>query len=251
MASKLTLIDTSIHGPRLGELHFLSGSVTQRNINHIVDYTGFFRDESGNTKYTSVENFDAEAWFESDSSNAGTLTTNYLAYNGATVQPRLQISRSFAGPPNQSFFVVRYTLTNSATETITFNILDMVHLNNLDASKNVHAWYDAGNCALIADMTASGQFFLFLGALDPVDGHQTANDSDTSTSSATVSGWCSFNANGTLMNNNDVQTSNVDLAFNKRLTVDPGQSQSVHFYIGICETQADANAAIAAARASA
>jgi hypothetical protein len=137
MASNLTLIDTSIHGPRLGELHFLSGSAAQRNINHIVDYTGFFRDESGNTKYTNVENFDAEAWFESDSSNAGTLTTNYLAYNGATVQPRLQISRSFAGPPNQPFFVVRYTLTNPATESITFNILDMVHLNNLDASKNV------------------------------------------------------------------------------------------------------------------
>jgi hypothetical protein len=47
-----------------------------------------------------------------------------------------------------------------------------------------------------------------------------------------------------------VQTPDVDLAFNKRVTVAPGQSQSVHFYIGICETQADADAAIAAARAS-
>jgi GH15 family glucan-1,4-alpha-glucosidase len=250
MAGKLTQIDTSMRGPCLGELHYLSGSAAQRNVNHIVDYTGFFRDESGGTNYTQVQNFGVEAWFESDPSNAGTLTTNYLAYSGATVQPRLQICRSFAGPPNQPFFVVRYSLTNPTPASITFNILDQVHLNNLDPTQNLHAWYDATNNALIADMTASGQFFVVLGALDPVDGYQAGNDADSSTSSPTVAGWYSFDANGTLMNNTDIQTPNVDLAFNKRLTVAPGQSQSVHFYIGICETQADANAAIAAARAS-
>src|SRR5580658_6412529 len=75
MAGKLTQIDTSMRGPCLGELHYLSGSAAQRNVNHIVDYTGFFRDESGGTNYTQVQNFGVEAWFESDPSNAGTLTT--------------------------------------------------------------------------------------------------------------------------------------------------------------------------------
>jgi len=37
---------------------------------------------------------------------------------------------------------------------------------------------------------------------------------------------------------------------NKRVTVDPGQTQAIHFYFAVCETQVDANSAIAAARAS-
>src|SRR5215469_12655976 len=250
MAGKLTQIDAATRGPCLGELHCLSGSVAQRNVNHIFDYTGLFRDENGNNKYNQVQNFNVQAWFESDSSNAGTLTTNYLNYAGAAVQPSLQISRCFAAPPNQPFFVVRYTLANPTGASVTFNILDQVHLHNVNSSENVHAWYDATNNALIADMTASGQFFVVLGALDPVDGYQAGNDTESSTMSPTVGGWYSFDANGTLMNNKDVQAPDVDLAFNKRVTVAPGQSQSVHFYIGICETQADADAAIAVARAS-
>jgi GH15 family glucan-1,4-alpha-glucosidase len=250
MAGKLTQIDRSKRGPRLGELHYLRGSLARRGVNQIIDYTGFFRDESGNTKYTKAENFDSQAWFESDAANAGTLTTNYLTYDGAAVQPRLQISRSYVGPPNQPFFVVRYTLTNPTAASITFNVLDQVHLNNLDLGKNVHAWYDAANNALIADMTASGQLFIVLGALEPVDGYQVGNDGVSSTSSATVAGWYSFDANGTLMNNADLRAADVDLAFNKRITVAPGQTQLLHFYIAVCETQADANSAIAAARSS-
>jgi GH15 family glucan-1,4-alpha-glucosidase len=250
-AAKLSQVDTSIAGPRLGELHYLRGSLARRAVNQIVDYTGFFRDESSNTTYTHAENFDSEAWFESGAANAGTLTANYLTYHGAAQQPRLSISRSFAGPPNQPFFIVRYTLTNPTVEGITFNVLDQVHLNNLDSSKNVHAWYDAAQNAFIADMTASGQLFIVLGALQPTDGFQAANNGDTSTQSPTVAGWCSFDANGTLKNNADVRAGDVALAFNKRLTVAPGASVSIYFYLGVCETQADANAAIAAARASA
>lgn len=249
-AGKLTQTDPSEHGPCLGELHYLRGSFGRRTVNQIIDYTGFFRDESDNIKYTSVENFDSQAWFESDVANAGTLTTNYLTYKSAAVQPRLQISRSYAGPPNQPFFVVRYALTNPTNASITFNILDQVHLNNLDISKNVHAWYDAANNAFIADMTASGQLFLVLGALQPVDGYQVGNDRDSSAASATVGGWFSFDGNGTLKNNADLVAPDVDLAFHKRITVDPGQTQVIHFYIAVCETQADANSAMAAARAS-
>src|SRR5262245_8505914 len=73
MAGELTQVDNAKRGPCLGELHFLSGSVAQRNVNHIVDYTGFFRDETGNNKYTEVQHFAVQAWFENGSDSAGTL----------------------------------------------------------------------------------------------------------------------------------------------------------------------------------
>jgi GH15 family glucan-1,4-alpha-glucosidase len=250
MAGKLTQIDPSRSGPRLGELHYLQGSLARRSVNQIVDYSGFFRDETNNANYADIENFDSEAWFENGTNNAGILTTNYLAYTGAAVQPRLQLSRSYAGPPNQPFFVVRYTLTNPTDQSITFNVLDQVHLNNLDLTKNVHAWYDAANNALIADMTASGQLFLVLGALQPADGYQVGNEADTSGSSPVGAAWYSFNANGTLTKNGDLTAADVDLAFNNRVTVGAGAVETLYFYIGVCETQADASAAIAAARAS-
>jgi len=247
---KLTQLDPSGEGPRLGELHYLPSSLSRRGVNQIVDYTGFFHDETNNIKYTSAWKFDAEAWFESGAADAGILTTNYLSYNGAPLQSGVKVSRSFAAPPNQPFFVVRYTLNNPTAASVTFNVLDQVHLNNVDMSKNVHAWYDAANNALIADMTASGQLFVVLGALQSVDGYQAGDESVTSPSSPTVAGWYSFDANGTLMRNGDLTAPNVDLAFNNRVPVGAGSVVSIYFYIGVCETQAAANAAIAAARAS-
>src|SRR5216684_3758564 len=199
-AAKLSQLDTSGAGPRLGELHYLRGSLARRTVNQIVDYTGFFRDESGNINYTHVENFDSEAWFESGTDNAGILTTNYLTYHGAAQQPRLTLSRSFAGPPNQPFFIIFFFNDTATTESITFNVLDQVHLNNLDRSKVVHAWYDAAQNVFVADMTASGQLFIVLGALQPMDGYQAANNLDTSTVSPTVAGWCSFDFDGSLKN---------------------------------------------------
>src|SRR5215475_211244 len=82
-ASKLTQLDASPFGPRLGELHYLSGSLARRDVNQIIDYTGYFRDETNNIKYNAVPNFESEAWFENGTNNSGTLTTNYLSYDGA------------------------------------------------------------------------------------------------------------------------------------------------------------------------
>lgn len=249
-AGKLTQLDPSGAGPRLGELHYLPSSLARRGVNQIVDYTGFFRDETNDVKYTDVWAFEAEGWFESGAANAGILATNYLTYNGAPLQSGLQVSRSFAAPPNQPFFVVKYTVNNPTAGVTTFNILDQVHLNNVDMSKNVHAWYDTSNNALIADMTASGQLFVILGALQAADGYQAGDESVTSPGSATVAGWYSFDANGTLMKNGDLTAANVDLAFNNRIVVGPGATQSIYFYIGVCETRSAASAAITTARSS-
>lgn len=249
-AAKLSQLDDSGAGPRLGELHYLGGSVARRSVNQIVDYTGFFRDETNHINYTHLENCSSEAWFESGSDNAGTLTTRYLNFQNVSQQPALQLSRCYLAPPNQPFILVRYTLTNPTTAGLTFNVLDQVHLHNLDASKSVHASYDSAQNAFSADMTASGQLFVVFGALQPCDGYQAADNGNVSTSSSTVAGWCSFDADGSLRNNGDVQAGDVSLAFNKRLTVAPGASASLYFYLGVAETQSDANAAIAAARSS-
>ncbi|WP_187631639.1 type II toxin-antitoxin system CcdA family antitoxin [Paraburkholderia sp. UCT31] len=248
-AAKLSQIDTSWTGPCLSELHYLRGSLARRTVNQIVDYTGFFRDETNGISYSHAEKFDSEAWFESGADDAGVLTARYLNYQGASLPSRLDLIRSFVAPPDQPFFIVRYTLTNPTAERVTFNVLDQVHLNNLDASKLVHAWYDAGQNAFIADMTASGQLFVLLSALQSADGYQAGNNADASTQSATVSAWYSFDADGTLKNNADISAPDVSLAFSKRVEVAPGASATLYFYLGVCETQVDATAAIAAARA--
>ena len=249
-AGALTQLDTSTQGPCLGELHYLSGSLASRDVNQIVEYEGFFRDETNNIKYNQMSNFACEGWFENGASNAGILTTNYLTYAGASVQPAMTLSRIYAAPPNQPFFVVAYTLTNPTGAELTFNVLDKVHPNNVESTETVHGWYDAANNALIADMTASGQLFLFLGALQPVDGYQVGDESDTSAASPTGAAWYSFDASGTLQNNADLTVPDLDLAFNCRVTVAAGSSETIYFYIGLADTQADAEAAIAAARAS-
>ncbi|SRR6266487_379359 len=246
-ASKLAQTDTQVRGPCLSELHYLSGPAPARLVNQIVDYTGFFRDESGGFNYTKVENFDSEAWFENGKDNAGILTTNYLTYHGTAVQPRCQISRSYVAVPDHPFFVIRYSLTNKTDSDLTFNILDQIHLANLgagDPARNVHAWYDAQRNALIADMSASGQFFVILGAFQAMDSYQIGDDTNSILTSPTVAGWYSFDHDGTLKNNYDLRVGNVDLAFNKRLTIMANQTSSIYLYVTI---RGDLTTALAAA----
>src|SRR5258708_27513926 len=232
MASSRGQADDENAGSRLGEIHLLDGPPEARGTNQIVDHTGFFRDETRGALYTDAHQFASEAWFESDASNAGTLTTRYLEYAGRPLD--LEIRRSYVAVPNQPFFVVQYAITNRASVTVDFNLLDQLHLANVagsDPNRRVHAWYDAGRNALVADMTASGQFFVVLGAFDAMDSHQVGDDADDATGSATASGWVRFQADGSLPNNGDLRASDVDLAFQKRVSIAPGATASVSFYL--------------------
>ena len=249
MASKLSQTDPQVRGPRLGELHFLGGRAPMRSVNQIVDYTGFFRDESGGFKYTDVQNFEAEAWFESGADNAGTLTSTYLGYTGAPTQPRLQIARSYVAVPSQPFLVVQYRLRNPTAGPITFNILDQVHLANVNSTRNVHAWYDSDRNALIADMSASGQFFAVLGVFQQMEGHQVGDETVSDLGSPAVAGWYSFDHDGTLKNNGELWAANISLAFQQRLTVAPGEAQSLYLYLTIRGDLPTAQAAADKARA--
>jgi hypothetical protein len=168
ISSRRAQTDDTHSGPRLAELHLLDGPPDARGVNQIVDYTGFFRDETRGVSYTDAHGFAPAAWFEIDPDNAGTLTTEYGTFNGKALD--LDIRKSYVAVPNQPFIVARYSITNRGAAPVVFNVLDQLHLANLaggDPARQVHAWYDAQRNALIADMSASGQFFVVLGAFEP------------------------------------------------------------------------------------
>jgi hypothetical protein len=250
MASTRAQTDSSNAGPRLGELHLLDGAANARAVNQIVDSTGFFRDETNGLAYLDAHRFLTEAYFESRGETAGVLTTRYVSFGGAALP--VDLRRCYFAVPGQPFFVVVYRITNPSAAPITFNLLDQVHLANAaggDPARRVHAWYDRQRNALVGDMTASGQSFVVLGAFDPVDSYQAADDADHAPGSPTASGWTRFASGGSLPNNADVRASDVSLAFQKRVTVAPGATASVAFYLTVRRSVSEALAASDAARA--
>jgi GH15 family glucan-1,4-alpha-glucosidase len=240
---------TPWQAPGLHELHFLGESLGAPQINHIVDWTGFFRDESGGYSYTQVSNFEILAWLESSAPEAGVLTTSYLTYHGAQVQPRCAITRSYAAVPGKRLLVIRYQLANGTGADITINILDQLHLANqaVATGQNVHGWYDASRRALIADMTASGQPFIALGAFQDMDGYQAGDD--TRTSGAQCSGWVSFNQDGALPGNGDITAPDIDLAFCRKLVVPSGGNAEIYLYLTFAPDLGSLEAGIDSARA--
>jgi hypothetical protein len=247
MASHLAQTDTADHGPGLCELHFFGAHATGWPISQIVDYNGTFRDETGGQLYTEAANFDSDAWISNNPASAGTLVTRYLSYSGAAVQPRCDITRSYAAVPQQPFLVIRYTLANTTAGDLTFSVLDQARCNNVAAGSPpvpVHGYYDAGRNALVADMTATGQNVLVLGAFAAMDGHQVGDDADTDPASPSVSGTITFAATGQLAGNGDLEASQVNLAFARTLSIPAGGSASIDMYLVV---QADLATALAAA----
>ncbi|KQR93947.1 MAG: hypothetical protein J0I33_11190 [Microbacterium ginsengisoli] len=247
MAPQLAQTDSNTqYGPRLGELHYSpSGATSASAVNQIVDYTGFFRDETHSTKYDQVHGFSAATGYLD---SGGVLRSDYGAYNGTATS--VSIGRDYAFVPNQHFMVVQYRLHNPGTSAVTLNVLDAVHLNNTGSSgQNVTATWDATRTAATADMSASGQYHVVLGALDGADGYQVGDDTNSTLTSSTVAPWYAFDNNGTLPNNTAVTAMNVDLAINKRVSVPAGGDATASFYLAIGDTTAHANAAADTARA--
>ena len=239
MAPKLNQDQTATYGPRIAELHY-SGNWS---VNQIVDYSGFFIDQTDCVKYDSPQNFTSTAYLDQSGVLHGT-------YNG--VATPIQMSRDFVMVPNEPFLVVRCTLTNPSTTTsYNWNVLDQVHLNNTQQSSgtNVAGSYDSTRNAMFADMTASGQYVVFLGAVQPASSYQVGNDGDCTATETTASAWCQFDANGTLADNSSLSTPNMDLGFQNSVTIAPGSTQTLYYYLGIGATMAAAQSASDTARA--
>lgn len=227
MAPQLNQDETAQYGPRIAELHY-SGNWS---VNQINDYTGFFIDETDHVKYDQAQDFATTGYLDQD----GVLNGNYGTYNGSSTP--IQMSRDFVLVPNEPFMVVRYTLTNPSTTTsYSWNVLDQVHLNNTDTSDNVSGTYSSSTHTLYANMTASGQYVVFLGALQAPSSYQVGNDSDCTASDSTASAWCQFDANGTLDDNSSLSTPNMDLGFQDQVTIAPNSTQTLYFYMGIDST---------------
>lgn len=245
MASKLSPADTGTYGPRLAELHYSADWAT----NQLNDATAFFRDETGGTvtKYDNAHAFDSEAWMESD----GTLTARYLSYSGAGVP--VQVTKQYAVVPNQNFLVVKYTFQNLTNSARTFNFLEQAHLNNKTKSNSSpnwqHGWWDSSRNALGTDMSQSGQYYIELGAFQTMDSHQVGNDADSNPSSSNSAPWYQFDANGTLQNTGDLWSQDLDLGFQKSISLAANGSASLALYYAIGSTQSAAESAADTARA--
>ena len=238
MAPTLNQAQTATYGPRIAELHY-SGNWA---VNQIVDYTGFFRDETDGVKYDQAQDFTTTGYLDQN----GVLHGDYGTYNGSPTP--IQMSRDFVMVPNEPFMVVRYTLTNpSATTSYKWNVLDQVHLNNTNTSDNVTGSYSSGTDTLYADMTASGQYVVFLGAMQTPGSYQVGNDSDCTASDTTASAWCQFDANGTLADNSSLATPNMDLGFQNEVTIAPNSTQTLYYYLGIAPTMSAAEADVGTA----
>lgn len=245
MASKLSPADTGTFGPRLAELRYSADWST----NQLVDATAYFRDETGGVagKYNDAKQFNSEAWYESD----GTLTTRYLNYGTAALP--VQITKQYAMVPNQPFVVIKYTFQNLTANARTFNFLEQAHLNNKTKGNPApgwqHGWWDVTRNALGTDMSQSGQYYMEFGALQPMDSRQVGNDANSNAADVASGAWYQFDANGALLNNGDQWAQDLDLGFQKSMTIPASGSTTLSFYYTIGSTQSAAEAAADTARA--
>lgn len=240
MASKLNQNDSTTFGPRLGELRYSGGWST----NQIVDYSDFFRNETAGVRYDQIHNFASNEYYATD----GTVHQDYLTYSGASTP--VTATRTYAAVPNQPFVIVRYHVSNPGGSSVQWNILDQVHLNNPQRpSGSTAGSYDSGRNALFGDLTGVGQGVVALGALQAMDTYQVGNDTDLNPSDLTAAGWAQFDANGSLRDNASLNVADEDLAFQKSISLSPGGSADLYFYITARGSMTSARAAADAARA--
>ncbi|MHB1681810.1 MAG: glycoside hydrolase family 15 protein [Bacilli bacterium] len=228
MASHLCQNDTNTtYGPRIGELHY-SANWPQ---NQIVDYSGFFLDNSTGTYYDQINNFASQAWLNSNDE----LRTDYGNYGGTQLPINLQ--RNYVMPPGEPFMVVQYQLQNPNSSPAQWSVLDQIHLNNVNSNVSVSGSYNSPLDALIANMTASGQYYVALGALQTPTYYQVGNDSDSTPSDSSAGAWYQFNSTGKLADNSSLQTPNMDMAFQNTVTIPAGGTVDLYYYVTVRGSQ--------------
>jgi GH15 family glucan-1,4-alpha-glucosidase len=197
--------------------------------------------------YTSVNPFDSETWFEDD----GTLTVRYLNYDDDPLP--VNITKRYAMVPDENFLVVEYTFDNLTSSPRTMNLLEQVHLTNktwgAGTVEDQEGWFDGSRNTLGADMSASGQYHIQLGAFQAMDSYQVADDANSNPAASTSSGWSQFDANGVLNNNGNLFTEDLSLSFQDEVVVPANGSATRAFYYVIESTKALAEAASDVARA--
>lgn len=234
-AAQLCSVDVAQAGPRLSELHVSSNW----SVNQVKDYSGFFRDESGNTKYTDGGKFGSEGYYD----ETGILRTNYLKYNNS-YPVGLEFSKDYVTVPNKNVIVSHYTIQNTSNTQKTVNVLDMLNPSNVGTG-NISATYSADTNAIVFDRTAASQPFMALGAFSTPTAYQVANDAESNTSKQDCSPWFTFDADGTLKNNSSATAHAVSGGMMSTLTIPAGEGGDVYFYIAVGNSRNEINSTIA------
>lgn len=241
MASKLSQNDTGSYGPRIGEMRIAS----DYSVNQIRDYSSFFRNETSGVKYDQPHNFNSEAYYDDN----GVLRTKYLDYNGASMP--VTVTKDFAMVPNEDFTIATFTFANGNGSAVEYNLLEQLHVNNKTlggSNQTHHAWYDSTRNALFVDMSASGQYYAAITALQAMDGYQAANDAVSDVTRSDVAAWYTFDQTGTVKNNGDVYAADISVAFQDRFTIPASSSVTRSFAVTVRPTLTQAQAAVDAAR---
>lgn len=235
----------SIYGPRIAELRY-AGNWSG---NHIVDQSNFFRDETNKMKYTQISNFNAKAWIE----ETGILHSIYLSYGNEYTL--VNISTLYVYPPYKAFYIGIIELHNPQNYTIAFNTLIMLHPNNWKKSShiNIYGWYLSDVNSIVFNMTSSGQFYEFIGLLNDTStfssfSYQVANDEDSNIASATCSPWFLFDSFGRLYNNSYISARDISGAFQVNITLSPGRTLKIAYFVGIVSNYSSVLLAINEAR---
>lgn len=240
MASRLTQTDTGTYGPRLGELRF-SGSWST---NQIVDYSAFFRDETASNKYEDINEFESDLWYDS----TGAAVQTYLDY--AESATPVEATREYLAVPNEPFIVVRYSATNPGASSLTWNVLDQVHLNNPQRPLgSTSAGYDAARNAIFGDLTGVDEGVVAFGAFQVADSYQVGDDTVTDPAADDASPWFQFDDSGGLGGNGSLTAADISVGFQNSLLIAAGSTVSICFYITARSTLAEAQDAADVARA--
>ncbi len=230
-------------GPGLYELRFYDGTASGNyNTNHIRNYSTFLRDRGEGISYTEGGKFSSYGYFDA----GGILVNPYNSYDGS--QLPVEFTKRYAAVPNEQFIVVEYELTNNADVTKTIDILDMLHVDNTSSS-SISAAYTADQQAISIDMSAAGQPYIAHGVLSAGNySYQVANDAISDPQSADCSPWHTFNADGTLNGNASVSCQDISTAFASTVTLEPGASQTLYFYVAVAPSASELNNTITTAR---
>eukprot|EP01117_Protostelium_nocturnum_P003783 TRINITY_DN15046_c0_g1_i1.p1 TRINITY_DN15046_c0_g1~~TRINITY_DN15046_c0_g1_i1.p1 ORF type:complete len:693 (-),score=149.85 TRINITY_DN15046_c0_g1_i1:26-2104(-) len=87
----------------------------------------------------------------------GKFIHNVDSYDGRSLPFKLQ--RSMYMPPNEQFYLVEYTISNSGSESINLNLLDYTVTDHKPSSQPLYSFFDTSNSVWMVDHTKTGGFY--------------------------------------------------------------------------------------------
>jgi hypothetical protein len=217
-------------GPRLGELRWKGDWQT----NQIQQATGFLRDNTTKTAYTSFK----RSPFETNQSlgTDGVVSVDYLTF-GETPLPA-GVSKQYALVPNEDFLLVRYTIENVTRTDHTFSMLEYVRPHNRQGTGgSLAATYREDLTAWVVDMSATNGTFLVAGAFQVPSTHGALGGGEPD--AGLVGDFASSGA----VNGLSTRTgADIELGFVNTVPLGPAAKAEIAFYYAVANDLAGVEA---------